>query len=97
MRTINSSVKFKTTCGNVFKISIASLPARNNLKKILEFSFHKLITGFIASGAVGGNGMAHGLMFTDLHNKYQRNFVQTFSINILKNQTKSEFIFSSEK
>lgn len=35
MRTINSSVKFTTTCGNVFKISITSLPARNNLKTCL--------------------------------------------------------------
>lgn len=55
------------------------------------FSLHKLIAGFIASGAVGGNGMAHGLMFTDLYNKYQRIFVQTFSINIQKNQRASLF------
>lgn len=54
-------------------------------------SLYKLIAGFIASGAVGGNGMAHGLMFTDLHNKYQQKCVQTFPIIIIKYQRASLF------
>lgn len=39
------------------------------LIKVLEnISFRKLMVGFIALGAVGANGLVHGLMFTDLNN-----------------------------
>lgn len=75
-----------------FKMSITSLPTQNNLNTGLRISiyFRNLMTGFIASGAVGGNGMVH--TYTNNNNE-NVHFVHTFSINILKTETNRYFVF----
>lgn len=98
MRAINSSVKFTTTCGNVFNfkflIFITSLPARNNLKQNVFFTqTHRRFHCFRGVGWQWDGAWAYVYrptqqistkICTNIFNKYSK-------------KSKSEFIFSSKK
>lgn len=90
VRTINNVI-FTTTCGNVFQ-NVHNIPPhpKQSEYRSKNIYFRNLMTGFIASGAVGGNGMVH--TYTNNNNE-NVHFVHTFSINILKTETNRYFVF----